>query len=876
MREVALRFIQWVASFVPGGARREFRDEWRAELTCHWSAVEQRGRPGWRDGLTLAARAAGAVPDALCLVRQEWSLDMLMQDLRYAVRTLSRRYGFTALVVLTLALGVGANTAVFSVIDGVLLRPLPYHQADRLMMVWEDDRLNSRPRYPVAPGNFTDWREQSRAFEALAAFTGTTADLTGVGEPVRIGAAVVWPNMFDVLGVSPVLGRGFTPDDGKAGNHRVAILSHGSWQSRFNADPNIVGRELRLNGNPFQVIGVMPRGFVFPEAEVEVWRPMVLGPDVAALRAQHFLSVVGRLAPRVTTDLAQQDMDAIARRAQLAHPETNDRRGVTLVPLREQVVGDVRRALYVIGAAVGMVLLIGCANVANLLLAAGTGRVRELAVRTALGASRARIVRQLLVEAMVLASLGGAAGLALAIWGTRLLASVGTAWLPRAEQVSVDARVFAFAAAMSLLTGLLFALLPAIQASRGDVQHVLKDGARGAGPGRTARRIGSALIVGELALAVVLVIGAGLVLKSFWKLNQVNAGFNASHVLTAGVNLPASRYDEDDKTMAFYRTLFDRLASLPGVRAAGAVNALPMNGPGPTAWLTMEGQPRPTGEPPEVGLRSAQQDYFKAMEIPVVRGRGVSDDDTRQRPRVVVINQALVDRFYAGRDPLGTRIRLGPNPNAPWWTIVGVVGSVRHNGLEVEAAPEVYRPLWQSGDSAVVLTIRTDGDPNALAGAVRGVVQSIDANLPLSRVSSMEGVMAESTARRRLTMLLLGAFATLALVLAVVGIYGVLAYAVSQRRQEIGVRMAVGARGRDVVRMVVREGMALGVTGLAIGLLAALAANRLVRALLFDVTPTDAVTYGAVSAIVLTVAALAAYVPARRASRVDPLTALRE
>ncbi|HJR59653.1 MAG TPA: ABC transporter permease [Vicinamibacterales bacterium] len=869
MPSLARMFVRLASLLVPGGFRREFRDEWNAELA--WQAAARQGA----SRAQYLLRASGAVADAVALFFHEWSLDMLMQDVRYALRLATRRAGFTALIVLILGLGIGANTALFSVINAVLLRPMPYHDPERLFVIWEDDQVNAKPRYSVAPANFMDWMAQSRAFGGFCAFVASSATLADAGQAQRVAVAVVWPNFNTVTGVAPLLGRGFTAEDGKAGNHRVLLVSHAAWQQRFGGDPHVVGRQVRLNDADYEVVGVMPRRFSLLDEAVEFWRPMVLPPAAAAMRAQHFLTVIGRLEDGATLERARAEMEAIAARAQQLYPATNDRRGVTLVPIAEQTVGDLRQPLHVVAAAVGIVLLIGCANVANLLLAAGHGRRREFAVRAAIGAGRARLVRQVLTEGLLLAALGGGLGLALALSSTPILAALAARFLPRLTDVMVEGRVFAFAAAASLATGLLFGLLPALQGARSNVQRGLAEGGR-AGQGPGARRLGSWLVIAELALAVVLVTGASLAIRSFQRVQQVPMGFNPAQVLTADMQLPPSRYGTRGQIYQFHAALTERLTATPGVRAAGITNVLPLTVPGPTTWLTIEGQPRHDGEPPEVSLRAATPGYFDAMQIPLQDGVMFPASQPDDAPRVALINRALAERFFAARNPVGTRVRLGPNPNAPWRTVVGVVGDVHHDGLERPAAPAVYM-MWSDYAAAEAsIAVRVDGDPAGFGPALRAVLLSLDSGAASWRVRPMSAFVAESSGGRRASVVLLGTFAALALLLAIIGVYGVMTYAVSQRVPEIGVRMALGADPGQVLRMVVRQGMLLALAGLAVGTALALAAAQLVQTMLFGVQPTDRVTFAAVAGSVLLTAALACYIPARRASRIDPVSALRQ
>jgi putative ABC transport system permease protein len=873
MPDLLRRFIALVSALAPGATRREFRAEWEAEIAAAWQDCR---RGSWRDGARLMTQAAGSLPDAWFLFRQQWRLDMLLQDIRYALRLMRQRPGFTAIVVTTLALGIGANTAVFTVINAVLLRPLALGEPDRVVAIWENDRLNAKPRYPVAPANFKDWQEQARAFEQVAAFREGSATFTVEGEGVRAPGAAVTTNFFDALGVRPVIGDGFTPGQAVAGQHRVLVLSYDAWQHYFQGNPAIVGRQIDVGAPaPFRVVGVMPRSFRYPQRETAFWRPMVMYPDLLANRSLHFLTVIGRLRSGTTLDQAQVEMDAIAARQQQAYPGTNDRRGVTLVPMTEQIVGDVRRPLYVLAGAVLMVLLIGCANVGNLMLIRAAGRRRELAVRVALGADRMRLARQLLAEGLAFSGAGAVAGLALAAWATSLLTRVAEPYIPRIGDARIDVRVLAFLVVVSVVSGLLFALVPLVTSRRTDIRDALQDNARTAGPGPAARRIRAALAIGELAAACVLVIGAGLVLKSFWRVMQVSPGFATERVLSGTIELPQARYQDGPRITLFYQALLDRLRQVPGVRAAGVTNALPMAGGGPTTWLTLEGRPRPAGEPPEVNYRTASVDYFRALEVPLIAGRAFTPADTATSMTTVIVNRTLVDRFFSDRSPLGQRIRIGPNPKAAWRTIVGVVGDMHQAGPEMPALPELYLPIDQDVFADLYLAVRTDGDPLALASTVRDVVHSLDPQLSVLQMSTMEQVLNEHVASRRLLMILLTVFAGVALLLSLIGIYGVMGNAVSQRTNEIGVRMALGAQRGEIASMILREGARLGVAGLGLGVAIALLAGRLLEARLFGVTPTDAATYAAVVALMLAVGLVACYLPARRAARIDPLSAIR-
>ena len=858
MPDAARWLVRAAAWLVPGSRRSDFRAEWEAEL-----AVD----PSLR-------RALGAVADAWFLFRQPWRPDMILQDVRSSLRVLARRPAYTALVLVTLALGIGATTAVFSAIDAVLLRPLPYPDASRLVAVWENDRVNLKPRYPVAPANWDDWRSATQAFDHLSAFVaGASGSLSnGTGDPFHVTVSIVSTGFFEAMGVRPLLGRTFTRADATPPNHRVLVLSHQAWQDHFASDPGVLERTVTYSGTPYRIVGVMPRDFRFPVRDGDGWRPLAETPQTLQTRAQHFLRVVGRLKTGTSLAEAQRDLEAIAERAQRQFPATNDRRGTTIVPLQDAVAGELRAPMLWLGAAVAILLLIGAVNVANLMLVEATARRREMALRAALGADRMRILRQLLVEGLTLAAGGGALGVALAWIAVRGIGRAAVDYLPQLDRIGLDARVLAFATLVSAVTGLVFALAPAFAMSRPDVQHELREGARGTIGG--ARRLRAAFVVIEFAAAVVLVIGAGLLLRSFWNVLRVQPGFDSDRVLVANIELPP-RYQDDAPIIQFYGDVLARLRGRGDIRAAGVVNNLPVSGNGWTAWLTIENQARSTGEPPEVGYRTASPGYFAALRIPVLEGRGVADTDTGESLKVAVVNRALADRFFSAGGAIGARIRLGPNPKAPWRTIVGVLGNIRHDGPEAEAAPEAFLPASQDVNGDMAMAVRGSGDASALAGAVRDAVRAVDPSVTVWQTRTLDDMLQEHVAPRRLSMLLVQGFALAALALALIGIYGVLSYSVSQRAPEIGVRMALGASPAAILRMTIDDGLRLAIPGIAIGVVAAIVATRFARAVLFNVSPFDPASYAVLTTAVLLVALIACYLPARRAAGVDPLSAIR-
>ena len=806
-----------------------------------------------------------------------------LQDIRYAFRMLLKRPGFTVIVVLTLALGIGANTTIFSAIDAVLLNPLPYKNPERLLVVWETNKQlgpEMWDRNEAAIGNFLDWRSHNQIFDQLGALFDTDMNLTGAGEPQRIKSCVVTTNFFQVLGVQPMLGRSFLPEAETPGSPFTVIISHDLWQRQFGSDPNIINKSLTLNAHQVAVIGVMPPAFElqFPTSKhVDMWVPMVIDvadPDYHD-RSNNFLYTVGRLKQGVSPEQAQSEMNLIASQLQQQYPETNADKGVRVVPLQKQLVGNVESYLYMLFAAVGFLLLIACTNVAGLLLSRVTARHKEVAIRIAVGASRWRLIRQLLTESLILSVLSGLFGLLLAYGGVKLLLALTPSDVPRLHEIGLHVPVFLWTLTISIVTGVLFGLAPAIQASRPDLNQALKESS-GRNPGGF-QGLRNLLVVSEVAVALLLLVGAGLMTKSFARLQQVDPGFEATNVVSMNIALPTSKY-RGPQINNFYDQLIERIKNLPGVKSVAGINPLPLSNSNVSYRFVVEGAPFvPLADRPYAGVRVVTPDYFQTMSIPNLKGRSFTEQDRENTPSVIIINEALASRYWPNQDPIGKRLGFLEEDSGKqvWREIVGVVGNVRHKALEIEVMPEAYFPYKQSPANFMSLVVRTASDPVSMVPAIRSQVLSVDKDQPVSDVMTMEQRVAKSVASRRFVMLLLGSFSVLALGLAAVGIYGVMAYLVIQRTQEIGVRMALGAQKRDVLRLVVGKGMALAVTGAAIGLVASLALTRLMRSLLFEVTPTDWFTFVIVSVVLLTVALLACYMPARRATKVDPLVALR-
>jgi putative ABC transport system permease protein len=795
------------------------------------------------------------------------------QDVRYGARGLLKSPGFAAAAVLVLALGIGANSAIFSVVNAVLLRSLPYQNPERLVWVGGNIR-GGNPRASVSPPDFLDYRAQNNSFEEFAASTSIPVplNLTGAGEPERLTGSVVTTNYFRAFGVKPLVGRTFNPEDERTVSSAPAVvLSHGLWQRRFGADPAVVGKSVLIDGKSATIIGVAPQSFQYP-AGTEIWAPLSFDNPEMKVRRAHFLRPVGLLKPDVTLAQAQAEMDVIAGRLEQQYPDSNTKWSLNLVPLQEQVVGNVRASLWVLLGAVGFVLLIACANVANLMLARATARHKEIAIRTALGASRARVVRQLLTESLLLSLLGGALGVLLAVWSVDALVALAQGIVPRAAEIGVDSRVLGFTLAVSVLTGAIFGLLPALRASKPDLNEVLKEGGRSS-VGVRHGRVRSSLVVAEVALALMLLVGSGLLIRSFVGLQRVNPGFEAENVLTLRLSLARAKYPKAEQAAAFFDQLQQRVAALPGVVAVGTVSELPLSGqPNDNYFTIAEHPPQDARQQVTADFRRANHDYFRAMSIPVLRGRPFTEQEARADAKVVVINETLATTFFPGEDPLGKHLVI--DTGAPTqFEIVGVVGDVRHRSLEQGVYQMMYVPSLQVGNNNLV--IRTASNPAGRAAAVRQQVAAIDRDQPVSAIRTMTDVLSESVGQQRFRTMLLAAFAAVALVLAAVGIYGVISYSVTQRTHEIGVRMALGAQRRDVVRLIVRGGLALTLLGVALGLAGSFALTRVMSGLLFGVSATDPATFAGITALLTSVALLACYLPARRATKVDPMVALR-
>jgi putative ABC transport system permease protein len=865
--------------------RNQFDRELEEEIRFHQAmrAEENRAEGMSAEEARYAARRQFGNQTLLREVSLEmWgvrSIETLIQDLRYGARTLLKNPVFTLVAVVTLALGIGMNTAIFSVVYSVLLRPLPYSAPEKLMAVYSMRPQMNSFRNVVSAPDFVDWRAQNKVFDAMSAYTGSSYTLTGSDQPERFNGLSVSANFFQTLGVKPLLGRAFLPEEEEAGRNRVAVLSHDLWQRRFGADPNLVGKTVSLNGESYVVVGVTPDDFRF--APVEIYTPLTFTAEQMSdmARGMHSFLVIARLKAGVTLAQAKTDIEDISRRIERQYPITNAGKFGNVIPYQKDIVGDIRPSLLVLLGAVGLVLLIACANVANLLLARAASRQREIAVRTALGAGRWRIVRQLLSESVVLSLVGGGLGLLLAYWGADILIRAVPSdiadFTPGWRQIGVNPQVLSFSLLISLLTGVVFGLAPALQVSKPDLTDALKDSGKGSA-GLKRQRARKVLVIAEMALALVLLIGAGLLIKSFQQLQQVTLGFNPNQVFIANVSLGGAKYRETPRQVNFYQQVLQRVEKSPGLVSAAIVN-LPPFSINSDRVFTIAGKPEPAPDAiPDANYRVISQQYFRTLEIPLVRGRVFTDQDVANAPRVVIINEALARRYFPNEDPIGKQIKLGRYmEDNPLHAIVGIVGNIKHRGLDSEFDPEFYYPYAQTPAFNSAIVARTQGDPLSLTTAVRNAVLEVDKEQPLSRARTMEMAISDSVTQRRLNMILLGIFGALALALAAVGIYGVMSYTVTQRTREIGIRMALGARRRDVLKSVVGQGMSLAASGVGIGLVGAFLVTRLMETLLFGVKPTDPATFGGIALLLLGVAFFACCIPARRATKVDPVVALR-
>ena len=810
-------------------------------------------------------------------------MDTFFRDVRYAARLLLKSPGFTAVAVLSIALGIGANTTVFSVINAVLLKALPYKDPDSLVLLWGNNTSEERLKghNQVSATDVADYRSQSSAFEEVATFAGWYPIMSGETEAERIPAIQVGDGFFKVMKGTPLLGRVFTPEEQEEGKDFVIVLGHALWQRRFAGDPNIVGKSILLNGRPYNVVGVMgpdfrplPKSLVAPEGQF--YRPVAEKYDDSA-RSERHLRAIGRLKPGATIAQAQSDVNIIAQRLEQQHPTSNRNQGINVVSITDDIVGEIRPTLWMIFGAVVLVLLVACANVANLLLARSSVRHKEITIRSAIGAARVQLVRQLLTESLLLSIVGGILGLVIAFWGTSLLSSVGSQINPMLDQIQLDTRVLLFTFGISIISGLIFGLAPALQISKPNLTESLKEGGRGSGSAGSRNRLRSALVVSEIAMTLVLLVCAGLLIRTVMRLRAVDTGFKTENILAMNIGLPSIKYPKPENQVAFFKQTTERIASLPGVKAAGITSVLPLSDNFDGRGLVVEDFPRSRGEEISVDLYVTTPGYLQAMNISTLKGRALSDQDTSESARVALINQTMADQLWLNQDPVGKRIAF-PSDGAtsrPWRTIVGVVRDVSQYGLDKKAPMQIYLPHSQFPTSFNTVVVKTESDPAAITNAVRGAILSVDKDQAVFNVTTLEQLLGESIARRKFFMLLLLVFAGLALTLAAIGIYGVMSYVASQRTHEIGIRMALGAQGKDVLRLIIGNGMTLALIGVVLGLLGAFALTRVMAGILFGVTATDALTYVSVSGGLIVVALLACYLPAHRATKIEPLAALR-
>jgi putative ABC transport system permease protein len=799
----------------------------------------------------------------------------LLSDVRYGLRMLTKNPGFSAVAILTLALGIGANTAIFSVVDAVLLRPLPYKDPAQLVVMRE--KTHRVGDVSVSYPDFLDWRQQGRSFAGMAAAHNIGFNLGGIAQPENIGGYAVSPNFLSLLGIRPVLGRDFLPSEEEPGAAPVALLSYRLWQSHFGSDPQVMGKFITLDGRSYTILGVLPASFKFLEG-TDVLAPIgVFAKDLMGRGDRGDLDVLGRLAPGATFAEAVAEMDTIAARLAREYPRDDSGVGVSIIPIRDAFVGDTRQALLVLFTAVLFVLLVACVNVANLFISRGAVRAKEIALRLAFGAGRGRIVRQILTESLLFAALGGVVGVALGAWGlsglTRLLPQDSL----QSMGIRIDRPVFLFAAALVILVAVAFGLVPALQVTRPDVQETLKEGCRGTTPGAGQYRLRSVLVIAETAMALVLLVGAGLMIRSLYRLLQVNPGFQPESVVQTEMNLRSAQYSKDPAVRNFWQQVLDRVRVLPGIEAAALGTNIPLTDSHSRGDITIEGQPVPgPGEFPHPDFHSISTDFVRALGLPLLRGRTFNEGDNENGPLVTLVNSSLAQRFWPGQDPVGKRFLLGhPGPNNKWVTVVGVVGDTKMYGLANPSRLEIYLPFRQETSNDMNLVVRSATDPASLVPAIRAAVAAVDKDQPVYGVETLKQLVSDSVSTRRLTLLLLGLFSALALVLAAIGIYGVMSYSVAQRTHEIGIRVAVGAQPKDVLGLVLGEGTRLALWGVGLGVAAALGFTRWLSSLLFAVSASDPLTYVCVSVALVLVALIACYIPARRALRVDPIVALR-
>ncbi len=867
--------------FAASAADDEFARELESHLQMHVDDCLHAGmRPDEaRRAARLALGGVEATKDAYRDRRGLPMIETVIRDIRYGARVLRKSPGFSLAAVLILGLGIGSNTAIFSVVNAVVLRPLPFGDPARIMRVWHTpprEQFSGQPIFAVSPANYLDWRSQNHVFERMAAYGQRRFNLTGQGQPDAVDVAVVTGDFFGILDVKPIAGRLIEPEDEQPGREHVLVLNETWWQTRFGGAHDVVGRQVMLSGTPYTIIGVLPRRFAFPET-VQAWAPLVWTAQERAVRGNHNYASIAQLKSGVDVRQAQAELTTISKRLEQQYPADDKGWGALVLPLHDDLVGDVRTPLLVLLGAVAFVLLIACANLANLLLAKTIGRSKEIAVRTALGAGRRRIIQQLLVESVLLAVAGGAAGLAAAAVGTTAIVDAIGASLPRATEITVDGRVLAFTAALAILTGLVSGVAPAWRLTKGDVGESLKQGLGRGGSQAGERRVRSALVISEVALALVLLVGAGLLIRTLGQLRAVDPGIDPRNVLTMTVAIPRTKYVTPGQQVQFFDRALQNVRAVPGVAAASAIDSLPLDGGGSTQPVAIEGRPvLPLSEQREVAVRDITPGYLASVRLRLVAGRDFSTADTADRNAVVLVSESMVRQFWPnGENPLGRHVTLGLIDNTPR-EVVGIVGDVKMSGLDVrDPVAAVYTPFAQNPSFWMSMVVRSTVPPNSVAQAVIGAIHAVDPEQPVLEVRTMDEVIGASLGQQRFAMTLLSAFAALALVLAAVGIYSVLSYSVRQRVREIGIRMALGAPPGGVVRMVVVEGMKPTLVGLAIGVVAALVLGRVLATLIFGVTARDLATYAAVSAVILVVGLLASIVPAYRATRIDPLQALR-